>query len=254
MTAREVFISYSSADRALAEQLALELEYIGITFWRDEIQIGWGELINDKVARGVSESRYVVVLVTDNSVVSGWVRKEVNIALHREAERNENILLPYVFCRPEVAFVQFPDIKVKKFINQSTPFNVAAQQIKELIVGPVSGDFVYNFPSAHSGPVWMRVAGYNLPGPVPHLFEISWGPWYREFKRTLLPSEDVFLRLSKQDNLSLPLRVSVNPPCRISFGIGKPPSGSHSEDINPFWIDKKARVRRWFARTFLWPR
>jgi len=250
---KEVFISYSTADKALAEQLSLELDQLGVTFWRDEIQIGWGELINEKVAKGVSEANFVVVIITDNSMRSEWVRKEVNIALHREAQDGKNTLLPYVLCAPDGVFERFPDIKVKKYLDSSIPFNVAALQIKELLVGPVSDSFIYNFPSSYTGPIWIRAAGENLAAATEHRFEISWGPWYREFSFEIKPKTDIYFRLSKQDNLALPMRLNADPPCRISFGLGKAP-GANSIDINPFWVDAKARFARLFARLFLWPK
>ena len=249
----EVFISYSSSDRALAEQLALELDQLGITYWRDEISIGWGELINRKVAEGVNRSRFVVVLVTDNSLASNWVHKEVNTALHREAEKGETVLLPYVFCDPEEVFKKLPDIKTKKFINQSTPFNVAALQIKRLLVGPVSNEFIFNYPSSYVGQIWIRAASANQLNAVVHKFDVAWGPWYREFKHLIPPSQDVYFTHTKLDDLSLPIRITVDPAARISFGMGKPP-GEKVVDVNPFWVDVKSKLARWFARTFLWPK
>ena len=251
--AEEVFISYSSADRALAEQLVLELGQLGITFWRDEIAIGWGELINEKVAEGVNNARFVVVLITDNSLKSNWVRKEVNTALHREAEKGETVLLPYVLCNPDDVFEKLPDIKMKKFINQSTSFNVAALQIKQLLVGPVSDEFIFNYPSTFVGQIWIRVSADKPHGGKSHSFSMSWGPWYREFSHLIASDQDTYFTHTKLDDLSLPIRITVNPSARVSFGMGKPP-GANVVDINPFWVDVKSKLARFFAKTFLWPK
>jgi hypothetical protein len=233
--------------------LSLELGQIGVTFWQDQISIGWGERINEKVSEGVNSAQYVVVLITDNSLRSGWVRKEVNTALHREAERGETVLLPYIFCSPDEVFSEMPDMKMKKYIDHSVPFNVAAMQIKQMVVGPISHEFIYNFPSSYVGQIWMRAAAHQKKTDMRHRFKISWGPWYREFEERLELDRDTYFTHTKLDNLSLPIRVSVDPPCRISFGIGRPPSDNF-RDINPYWIDKKSRLARWFARTFLWPK
>ncbi|WP_270936409.1 toll/interleukin-1 receptor domain-containing protein [Falsiroseomonas oryzae] len=248
----EVFISYSSRDKLLAEDLGAELDRVGVTFWRDEIQIGWGELINKKVADGLSNCRFVTVLITANAMASHWVRKEVNFALHREAETGSNVLLPYIFCDPNDAFSVFADLKTKKYLTSDADFSHAATQVRHLIHGPVTDQVVHNFPFAYTGPVWMRLS-HDDSAAMKVRCELQWGPWAREFAIALPAKKDSYLVFSKQDNLSLPLRVAVHPPCRISFGIGLAPTPS-AVDINPFWVDMKSKFARFFARTFLWPR
>ena len=83
---KDIFISYSTKDSRIAEEFKRMLVDSGVEFWIDEIDIGWGENILNKVFSGIYASKYVVVFVSDNSLASNWVRQEITTAFHREIE------------------------------------------------------------------------------------------------------------------------------------------------------------------------
>ena len=95
----DVFLSYSSQDRAMAAHIQAALEAAGLTvFWDQETPVGqdWNRWIGQKLA----ESRVCVVLWSAASVASRNVVHEATIAHGRGA------LIPAVIeaLRPE----QFP--------------------------------------------------------------------------------------------------------------------------------------------------
>ncbi len=80
---KEVFISYASENRAIAQRVAAGLEAAGIFVWWDrQIQIGsqWDISIEDALA----SAKCVVVLWTVHAKQSRWVRAEAHASLKNE--------------------------------------------------------------------------------------------------------------------------------------------------------------------------
>ena len=80
---KDVFISYASEDRPVAQRLAAALEQSGLSVWWDrQIQVGseWDKTIEDALAA----AKCVVVLWTGHAKNSRWVRAEAREALNQE--------------------------------------------------------------------------------------------------------------------------------------------------------------------------
>lgn len=77
-----VFLSYSRADRALAEQVVAGLRRIGVGVWWDQDMPGvdW----QDELASEIEAMVGVVVLWTPNSIASKNVKDEARLAQHKE--------------------------------------------------------------------------------------------------------------------------------------------------------------------------
>jgi hypothetical protein len=74
----DVFISYAREDRARAEQVARGLEALGLeVFWDTDVPPGqtWADYIESKLAG----CKAVIVLWSDNSTKSQWVREEARM-------------------------------------------------------------------------------------------------------------------------------------------------------------------------------
>lgn len=89
-----VFLSHSSKDKPFIRQLAADLSKENILVWLDEQQINVGDSINDKVSQGLAESDYFILAMSDNSVESEWVKRELNSALISEIEAKKVKILP----------------------------------------------------------------------------------------------------------------------------------------------------------------
>jgi hypothetical protein len=89
-----VFISYHSSDRNSARRIAGDLQQRGIEVWLDEERILVGDSIHSKVGCALNSSRFVVMLMSNNSFQSPWVEAEINSALAREKHSGLTILLP----------------------------------------------------------------------------------------------------------------------------------------------------------------
>jgi outer membrane protein OmpA-like peptidoglycan-associated protein len=83
----DLFISYSRKDRSMVEQLAAALEARGWSLWWDH-RIGAGNAFDRQIEQAIQESRLVVVVWSQRSIESDWVRAEASYALEN------NKLLP----------------------------------------------------------------------------------------------------------------------------------------------------------------
>jgi hypothetical protein len=83
MPARDVFISHSSADAAIARELRAIVEGAGFTCWMAPDDIVGTETWTEQILDAIHESRAMVVLVSAASNKSQHVSREVNLALGR---------------------------------------------------------------------------------------------------------------------------------------------------------------------------
>ncbi len=91
---RIAFLSHSSKDKAFVRKLAADLVANGVKVWIDEQRILVGDSIPEKIAQGLAESDFFLLVVSKNSVESAWVTKELNNALVHEIERRKVVVMP----------------------------------------------------------------------------------------------------------------------------------------------------------------
>jgi hypothetical protein len=91
---RVAFISHSTKDKPFVRRLASDLVASGVKVWLDEQNILVGDSIPEKIAQGLAESDFFLIVVSENSVNSAWVKKELNSAIINEIERRKVIVLP----------------------------------------------------------------------------------------------------------------------------------------------------------------
>lgn len=82
MSATDIFISYSSEDRAHARRFADALAAQGFNVWWDNA-LHSGETFDEVIERELRAAKAVVVLWSPNSVSSRWVRAEATLADRR---------------------------------------------------------------------------------------------------------------------------------------------------------------------------
>lgn len=113
----DAFISYSSNDHDLAARLAASLRANGYAVWLDRDEILVGHNILDEVYRGILQSRFLIVLLTKNSLRSMWVKEELTAARLGEIESARVIVLP-VKCERDIEIPQ--TLRGKRYADLST--------------------------------------------------------------------------------------------------------------------------------------
>lgn len=120
-----VFLSHSSKDKPFIRQLAADLTNEGILVWLDEQQIKVGDSINNSINQGLAESDYFVIALSDDSVQSEWVKRELNSALIDEIEEKKVKVLPL-----KLSECSFPKlIKDKKYADFTKSYQHGLEEL-----------------------------------------------------------------------------------------------------------------------------
>jgi hypothetical protein len=91
---KRVFISYASEDRVSAKDIADVLKEKGLDVWYDEWELMVGDSIVERINQGIRESKYMIVVLSKNSVEKPWCKIEVNNALNRNLTGKGILVLP----------------------------------------------------------------------------------------------------------------------------------------------------------------
>ncbi|MGD1853991.1 MAG: toll/interleukin-1 receptor domain-containing protein [Leptolyngbyaceae cyanobacterium] len=87
------FISYSSKDQEFAERLYADLQNKGVRCWYAPEDLPIGAKIRDGIDEAICRYDKLLLILSENSVNSQWVEQEVETALEKERERNNQIVL-----------------------------------------------------------------------------------------------------------------------------------------------------------------
>lgn len=83
---RVAFISYASADRAVAEALTAHLEQHGLSCWMAPRDVPAGAQYADAIVRAINEARALVLVLSRESIGSSHVGKEVERASSKKKQ------------------------------------------------------------------------------------------------------------------------------------------------------------------------
>ncbi len=119
------FISHSFKDKPFIRQLTTDLTKAGISVWLDEQRILVGDSITEKVSQGLAESDYFLIALSDASVSSPWVQKELNSALINEIEKRQVKILPLKLSECEIP----PLIKDKKYADFTASYKSGLEEL-----------------------------------------------------------------------------------------------------------------------------
>ncbi len=97
-----VFISYSSKDSEFVEKLSINLVKNRINVWLDKWAMQPGDSLIDKIQDGLTESSFLLVVLSKNSVASEWCKKELNSGLMRELDEKKVVVIPILLEKCEV--------------------------------------------------------------------------------------------------------------------------------------------------------
>jgi len=89
----DVFISHASEDKSeIAAPLAHGLRALGFRVWYDEFSLRLGDSLREAIDRGLSGSKYGVVVLSENFFAKHWPQQELNGLATREVDGKKLIL------------------------------------------------------------------------------------------------------------------------------------------------------------------
>jgi hypothetical protein len=127
-----VFISHSSKDKEFVRQLAADLTVAGHTPWLDEWEIQVGDCIVHAIGEGLAQADYVVLVLSQNSVESGWVEREWAPAYWDEIQKKQRFLLPVMLSDCTIPLL----LKTKKYADFRRSYAAGFAQLVNAI-GPI---------------------------------------------------------------------------------------------------------------------
>ena len=88
------FISYSSKDQEFAKRLYNDLQSEGVRCWFAPEDIKIGDKFRLRIDESIRVYDKLLLVLSEHSVSSQWVEKEVETAMEREREQNKTMLFP----------------------------------------------------------------------------------------------------------------------------------------------------------------
>lgn len=90
----KVFLSHSHEDKLFVQRLATDLRHKGHIVWIDEAEIKVGDSLIEKIREGINNVDYVVAVISQSSIQSEWVKRELDVAINIEIEQKKVFVLP----------------------------------------------------------------------------------------------------------------------------------------------------------------
>ena len=88
------FISYSSKDQDFAEKLHDDLQQRGVQCWFAPEDMKIGDKIRPTLHRSIQAHDKLLLILSQNSINSGWVETEVETAFEKEQRQGQIVLFP----------------------------------------------------------------------------------------------------------------------------------------------------------------
>jgi hypothetical protein len=112
----DVVITYSGDDAAVATSLASDLRGLGYTVWIEREESLIGRNILDEAYSSIRAADFLIVLITNNSVRSQWIRDDLTDMRLRELDNLRVVIVP-VKCDVDVAIPEM--LALKRVVDMS---------------------------------------------------------------------------------------------------------------------------------------
>lgn len=129
--ATKTFISHSSKDKPIVKELAEKLQKENI--WFDAWDMDLGDVLSEKIEKGIDDSKNFLIILSENSINSKWVQYELNMALIKYLEEED-----YKILVAKIDNVEVP-LRLKPFLRVDCPnSSKAAEQIYNILFSQTS--------------------------------------------------------------------------------------------------------------------
>jgi uncharacterized protein YjbI with pentapeptide repeats len=125
------FISYATEDQAFAERLHADLQSKGVRCWFAPHDMQGGKKIHEQIDEAIRVYDRLLLIVSNASMTSRWVKTEIARARHQEASQGRRVLFP-------VSLVPFKEIQRWEQFDADIGDD-SAKEIREFYVPDFSG-------------------------------------------------------------------------------------------------------------------
>jgi hypothetical protein len=131
----DVFISHASEDKdEIVRPLAIALKSAGLSVWYDEFELKIGDSLRQKIDKGLSKSKFGIVVLSRSFIKKGWTNYELD-GIITKVVSGEQVLLPIWHNITKQEVVDFSPSIADKLARNTANFTVdeIADEIAELI-------------------------------------------------------------------------------------------------------------------------
>jgi hypothetical protein len=133
----DAFISYASEDKKeIAEPLAKALKSEGLKIWYDDFSLSLGDSLRESIDKGLSKSRYGIVILSHTFFSKKWPQNELNALFYREVN-GVKVILPVWHNVTQEDVAQYSPILADRYaVKTSDGLEKVVEKIKEVIKPP----------------------------------------------------------------------------------------------------------------------
>lgn len=131
----DVFISHASEDKEeIVRPLAIALRSAGLSVWYDEFELKIGDSLRQKIDKGLAQSKFGIVVLSQNFIKKGWTNYELDGIITRVVS-GEQVLLPIWHNITKQEVINFSPSIADKLARNTANFTVneIAEEIADLI-------------------------------------------------------------------------------------------------------------------------
>ena len=93
----DIFISHSTSDKATITRLQKQVEIYGLSTWVNSRELTRGDPLADSIKDSIRDARHFLVVLSQKSIASEWVQKEVRFAQELVKQRDDGFkVIPVV--------------------------------------------------------------------------------------------------------------------------------------------------------------
>ena len=172
-----VFISYSTKDSEFIDKLSAELIKKRIQIWLDKWEMQPGDSLIDKIQNALTESSFLLVVLSKHSVESEWCKKELNSALMREIKEKKVVVIPILLEDCEVPIF----LQEKVYADFRNEFNVGFNSLLK----PLSKLFSEHMGRNSKNEI---ITDYAINWGIDEFFflDIDFISWYEKDRKSIL--------------------------------------------------------------------
>jgi len=104
------FISHSTADKDFADRLHADLQAKGVRCWYAPEDMKAGEHVDTQIDLGIKNHEKLLLVLSESSINSNWVKREITKAFKREEAEGKRVLFP-------ISLVDFSKIEEWEFVD-----------------------------------------------------------------------------------------------------------------------------------------
>jgi hypothetical protein len=131
----DVFISHASDDKdEVVRPLAIALQSKGLKVWYDEFELKIGESLRRNIDKGLSNSRFGIVVLSKNFIRKGWTNYELDGIITKSVS-GEQIILPIWHNITKQEVIDYSPSLADKVARNTATYTIdeIAEEIAEVI-------------------------------------------------------------------------------------------------------------------------